>query len=190
MSRPRLIGITGKAYSGKDTLADALVAEFGAVKYAFALPIKLALNAMFGWSMANWDDRFWKETIIPWLGKSPRQAAQTLGTEWGRELIHPELWALRAMELYAAHAAKSDDPFIISDVRFNNEAMIINHNGGVVINVVRPGATAISAHVSEQGVDHELLDCQVINDGSVVKYVHQAINMLDRNRRGERVPQS
>lgn len=188
MSRPRLIGITGKAGSGKDTLADALVAEFGGVKHSFALPIKLALNAMFGWTMEMWNDRVWKETVIPWLGKSPRQLAQTLGTEWGREIIHPELWALLAMDLFAKHAAKS--AFIIADLRFNNEASIINANGGVVINIVRPGVGEISAHKSEAGVDHELLDCQVINDGSVVKYVSQAINMLERNRRGQRVPQS
>ena len=140
----KLIGITGKAGSGKDTLADAAVLEFGAIKYNFALPIKLALNAMFGWTMEMWDNREWKEEPIEWLGKSPRFLAQTLGTEWGREIIHPELWTRIGMDHYWTHAKTGTSaPFIIADVRFDNEVKRIHDMGGIVIRVVRPGQSDI-----------------------------------------------
>lgn len=184
MALPRLIGITGKAGAGKDTLGDALAKHFNGVTYSFALPIKQALNAMFGWDMDLWNDRVWKERVIPWLGKSPRVLAQTLGTEWGRDIIHPELWALLAMDKFADHASVSDTPFIIKDVRFDNETNLINLNGGVVINIERPDLVEIATanHTSEAGVSYKLLDCQVINNGSVSSMVDHAIDMLSRTR--------
>lgn len=181
MSVPKLIGITGKAGSGKDTLADALVLEYGAVKYNFALPLKQALNAMFGWTMDQWNDREWKEGIIPWLGKSPRMLAQTLGTEWGRELVHPELWVLLAEQRYKAHVAQGPDrvPFVIPDVRFDNEAIMIRQLGGVVIEAVRPQAQAIAAHKSENGLKAGLVDLHLMNNRSVQDYLERAFRFLE-----------
>src|SRR5690348_6899955 len=92
----RLIGLTGKAGSGKDTIADRLVVNKGFTKLAFAAPMKEALNKLFGFDPSDWYDREWKETPLPGIGKSPRQLAQTLGTEWGRDTINPNLWILLA----------------------------------------------------------------------------------------------
>lgn len=179
--RAKLIGITGKAGSGKDTLADAAVRDYSAVKYNFALPIKQALNAMFGWSMEMWDNREWKEEPISWLGKSPRQLAQTLGTEWGRELIHPELWTRLAMDRYEKHAnSGASEMFVIPDVRFNNEAEAIHRLGGIVINIVRPGQAFInsSTHKSESGVSDDLIDHTLYNDCAIERYVEQTLPFL------------
>lgn len=175
----KLIAITGQAGSGKDTLADACVFQLGAVKYNFALPIKLALNAMFCWTMDMWDNRLWKERVIPWLGKSPRQLAQTLGTEWGRDLIHPELWTMIALERYAVHCKTSNAPFIIADMRFDNEARAVHRNGGTVVKVVRRDVAPISAHKSEKGVSEELIDQTVSNAGSLHHYVEHAVPRIE-----------
>jgi hypothetical protein len=177
----KLIGITGKAGSGKDTLADAAIRDFGAAKYNFALPIKQALNAMFGWTMEMWDDRDWKEAPVPWLGKSPRVLAQTLGTEWGRELINPDLWTLIGMDRYWKHVQSGrTEPFIIADVRFDNEAQAIHKLGGVVIQVVRPAQSEIqtSSHRSEGGVNQDLVDHIVYNDSSMERYVRNTLPFL------------
>jgi len=177
---PKLIGITGKAGAGKDTLADYLVDAYEAQKYNFALPLKQALNAMFGWTMPQWDDREWKERVIPWLGKSPRQLAQTIGTEWGRELVHPELWVLLAEQRYIAHLDSHSNapPFVIPDVRFDNEAIMIRQNGGIVVEVVRPDVKAVAAHKSENGVQAALIDIRVVNSGSIGEYLFCACNRI------------
>lgn len=175
---PRLIGITGLAGSGKDTLADALVYDRGAEKYNFALPIKHALNAMFGWTMEQWDDRIWKETKIAWLGKSPRQCAQTLGTEWGRDLVHPDLWMLIAEDRYLKYRQDhSGGPFIIPDVRFENEVDMIHRNGGIVVKISRLGVNAVSAHVSEKGIEE--VDYILANHGTVRQFLELSFGVLD-----------
>lgn len=175
---PRLIGITGLAGAGKDTLADALVYDRGATKYNFALPIKLALNAMFGWTMEQWNDREWKESPLAWLGKSPRQAAQTLGTEWGRELVHPDLWMLIGEQSYFNHRRQtSPGSFVIADVRFENEARMIHSNGGIVVKVSRHGVQQINAHVSEAGITD--VDYVVHNNTSVAHFLEHSLNVLD-----------
>lgn len=187
---PRLIGITGKAGAGKDTLADHLVHRYRATKYSLALPLKLMLNTAFGWSIEQWNDREWKERVIPWLGKSPRQLAQTLGTEWGREQAHENLWVLLAEQRYIEHIDMSAsfggvEPFVIPDVRFTNEAEMIRSQNGVVIQLHRPGAASIVAHKSEDGLPDDLVDITLINDGTIEGMLQEAIACLHSHRNQE-----
>lgn len=160
---PQLIGITGPAGAGKDTAANALLAEYGYTVYSLAGPIKAALNVMFGWHPAKWKNRAWKEAPLSGIGASPRRLAQTLGTEWGRA-IHPDLWLELAREAIMGAEAPG---VVIPDVRFGNEAEWIHERGGVVIRVVRPDATAVEAHSSEAGLSGALIDAYIVNDGSI-----------------------
>ena len=59
----------------------------------FAAPLK-AMFAALGIAPAPRDDpRVWRETPHPLLcGRTPRQALQTLGTEWGRDCIGDDVW--------------------------------------------------------------------------------------------------
>lgn len=167
--RPNLIGITGKAGAGKDTAAQYFVEAHGYVQYSLAHPIKAALSCMFGWPMEKWDDRDWKEAVIPSIGKSPRQCAQTLGTEWGRELICTDLWLVLAEQFIQ----QSKEPVVISDVRFDNEADMIRLLGGEVIEVTRAGVGGVSEHLSESGVEDWLIDWEFKNDGTVDELHHK-----------------
>jgi hypothetical protein len=119
-----LIGISGAAGAGKDTLARGIAAVDVYGIYHFADPIKLAINAMFGFEMGDWNDREWKEEPIPGFemrlsadycdrfdiprqavgevaSRSPRFLAQTLGTEWGRLMIDMDIWLKLAQRRYA-----------------------------------------------------------------------------------------
>jgi hypothetical protein len=179
MKKP-LIGICGAAGSGKDTLAEGIAKIDVAVIYHFADPIKNALNAMFGWTPAHWKDRDWKEAPIPWLTErygtmdvSPRTLAQTLGTEWGRDLVHPDLWLKIAQQKWnrvkgQAHMGKGGNvilgALIIPDVRFENEAEWIKDEGGILFEVNRPGVEPVAQHASERGIPDTLIDYSILND--------------------------
>jgi len=180
----KLIGIAGKAGVGKDTAADYLVKHFGFLKYNLAGPIKAMLEPIVG-PGAQWNDREWKEGELPWLGKSPRRLAQTLGTEWGRDLVHKNLWLLLAErtiarvrenntdEAYAKYA-KGESGYIppqvkgivIPDIRFENEAEWLRAQGGVLWHIVRR-APAVEGHISEAGVAIADDDAVIHNHGSI-----------------------
>lgn len=153
-----LIGLTGRAGSGKDTVADYLVQRHGFTKLSFAAPLKAGLNAMFGFTPEQWNDREWKERVIPELGVSPRYLAQTLGTEWGRELVKQDLWPSLTMAI-----AKQYEKVVIADVRFENEAAAVSKNGGYVLSILRPDARSVNPHQSELPLNDSSVDAYVAN---------------------------
>ncbi len=158
-----LLGITGKAGSGKDTFAKYFIEQHDFTRYAFAGPIKRMIEAGFGLTPDIWDDREKKEQEIEWLGRSPRYLAQTIGTEWGRELVHADLWLLLAEQARCRH-----DNLIITDVRFDNEAQWIKEHGGHVVSIEARGmAVDNQKHASEGGVHPAYIDITVRNTGTI-----------------------
>jgi len=159
-----IIGIAGKARSGKDTAAEFLMTR-GVCKYryAFADPIRAMLKAGFGIDMSDpaWLAR--KEAPIARIGKSPRKMMQTLGTEWGRELVNRDVWIIAAQMQLERHGKG----MLISDVRFDNEAHWIRLNGGLVIHLSRPTGAPVAPHASEGGIGFETEDVEVLNDGDI-----------------------
>lgn len=156
-----IIALTGKARSGKDTVAEHLHIVHGFHHYWFSKPMKDACRHIFGW-----DDRHLygelKETVDSHYGVSPRVALQTLGTEWGRDIINTDMWILRAKAEIVKH-----DNIVISDCRFDNEAEAIKEMGGYVVRVARDDAQQVAAHASESGVANGLVDFTIDNNGSL-----------------------
>jgi hypothetical protein len=166
-----LIGLCGAAGAGKNTVADFLADSSGGpfVQIAFADPLYECVSTITGLSVSRLKDRDVKETVIPWLGKSPRQLLQTLGTEWGRGTVHTEIWIRIAMERAGQHL--DFNSVVITDVRFDNEAQAIVDAGGEVWRVTRPGwrclVDAVAAHSSEAGVSDHLIARTIDNSGSL-----------------------
>jgi hypothetical protein len=161
----RLIGLAGKAGSGKDTVADHLV-DRGWERYALAGPLKRGLCATFGLSMEHFTDRDLKEQVIEWIGKSPRQLAQLYGTEFGRQLVADDIWLRIAEQAYLHACASHAAGFVVTDVRFVNEARWIRSMGGEVWRLERCGAGTVSTHVSELPLADDLVDVSILNDRS------------------------
>jgi len=166
-----LIGLCGPAGAGKNTVAEFLMDSDGGpfAQIAFADPLYECVSTITGLAVAKLKDRDVKEEVIPWLGKSPRQLLQTLGTEWGRGTVHPEIWIRIAMERAAKHLTFNS--VVITDVRFDNEAQAVIDAGGEVWRVTRPGwrclADEAAAHQSEAGVSDHLLARIIDNSGSL-----------------------
>lgn len=183
MSFPALIGITGKAGVGKDTLSHYLHIICGYHRYALAQPIKDALNQRFGWTSEQWNDRAWKEAASVQCGDgaagrfSPRSWAQWLGTEVGRELHGEDCW-IWLMRREWATVRTCVDGMVVSDIRFDNEAAAIRDLGGVVICVERSAAQPIVPHKSERGVSPSHIDVTVANNSSIAEFIANAFNAL------------
>lgn len=144
----RLIGLIGRARSGKDTVAGYLSIRYHFAQAAFADPLKDMLQAAFGDLFRKGD----REQPIDWLGKSPRQLMQSLGTEWGRNTVHQDIWVLlmeqKILTEKAINEVGIESRVVISDVRFHNEADMILKNGGELWHIQRHGET-VAEHISE-----------------------------------------
>jgi hypothetical protein len=167
-----LIGLCGAAGAGKNTVAELLTDSDGCtfMQMAFADPLYQCVSTITGIPVDRLKDRVVKETVIPHLGKSPRQMLQSLGTEWGRGMVHDEIWIRIAMEQASQHLTVGRC-VVITDVRFDNEAQAIVNAGGEVWRVERPGwrclADEAAAHQSEAGVSDHLITRTVDNSGSL-----------------------
>jgi hypothetical protein len=167
-----VIGLHGRARAGKDTVANFILAQRGGYIYSFADPIRAMLLPL-GIDMR---DPYWqahKEQVIPALGVSPRRLMQTLGTEWGRDLVHPDLWLILAKQ----RLLNFGPGMIVADVRFENEAEWVRSQGGRVIHIERSNAPTVEAHSSEQGIVFKDEDLRLINGGTLEE-LHTTIQEL------------
>ena len=159
-----LIGLTGAAGAGKGSVAARLVERHGFREIAFADPLYSAVSAIVALPVQTLKDRTVKEQPIPWVGKSPRELLQLLGTEFGRRMVKDSIWIDLAMRLV-------DGRTVISDVRFDNEAQAIRDRGGVIWSVTRRAYSCLAGeaadHESEAGIDPLMIGRFISNDGDL-----------------------
>ena len=166
MAQPGIIGLTGLARSGKDTIADHLATTYGYRQVSLADGVRTAALNLDPLVQANCVERLsvtverdgWE---VAKQFPDVRRLLQRLGTEAG--------WMMHGQGLWLDYAGKSitvGDKIVVSDIRFDHEATWVRRFAGQLWRVVRPEHAPVStAHLSEQGdfaVDHTLT-----NDGSV-----------------------
>ena len=164
MTPPSIIGIAGRARSGKSTAAELLLRlGVGRYLYSFADPIRAMLKAGFAIDLdtAYWQMR--KEDPLPEFGgKSPRELMQSLGTEWGRQMVDPNVW----LTLASGALRRGGRGMIIADVRFANEAAWVRGMGGVILHIERGNAPPVRPHASEAGVPQLEGDLRIFNEST------------------------
>ena len=169
-----LIGFCGVAGSGKSTAALRLESAHGFSRIRFAGPLKDMMAAL-GLTYDEVEGSAKEKPCELLCGKTPRQAMQWLGTEWGRDLLGPDFWA-RAW----ARAIEGHGRVVVDDVRFENEAAAIRERRGLLVRIDRAGAG------SETGGNHSserLLvepDLVLVNDGDLAA-LNAAVDALARN---------
>ena len=170
---PAVIGLKGRAGSGKSTAAQYLVARHGYAVVKFAGALKSMLSAI-GLTVAEIEGCLKEQPCDLLCGRTPREAMILLGTEWGRELIHPELW-IRLWKRRAEDAmARGAKGIVADDCRFYNEAAAVRDLGGIVIEIRKQSdwneTAADSLHVSE--VQNFPADVRMINEGFDKSILH------------------
>lgn len=172
------LALSGKAGSGKDTVADYLVSTYGYTRLALADPLKeMALNLdpvityvgdspirlsrlieLHGWDSAK--------RTFPEIRRTLQRMGQTV-----RE-YDSEFW-LRV--LYGA-AYRIPGPIVVSDVRYPNEYSSLSRAGYVPVRVARPDVVGMS-HESETALDSHTFAHGIANDGSVIQ-LHYRVDVL------------
>lgn len=163
--------------SGKTTFANMLSSMYGKEGYvvSFAdilreLVVKVSAPFLHGGEQEAWEwleDERKDKGVIPELGVTHRHMLQTIGTEWGRHLIHPDVWVKvlmkRIEDVY--YFAKDYPLIVIDDVRFENEFDWIRSEGGVMVRIVRQDAPDNNAHMSHGLLDDRVFDYEVVANG-------------------------
>jgi hypothetical protein len=168
-----VIGFAGKAGSGKDSAGDAIESSGIRVKReSFAEPIRKMIKCL-GIDV----DKIYKEhggvgkndPIPEFGGKSLRFMLQTLGTDWGRNMISDSIW----LDIVRRNVQKNKANgyfTVITDVRFDNEAEAIRQMGGVIIQVEALGSSIgatskeeFRSHASEAQISRNLVDFTLVN---------------------------
>jgi dephospho-CoA kinase len=186
MSRPTIIGITGKKFSGKDTLGKLFI-NYGYRKIAFADALKDTVKNIFDFTEEQVNGTQ-KEIVDEYWKKTPRQIMQFIGTDMFRnhmsELI-PEIdkniWCyVVKRKIENAQQKNKNSLFVITDVRFPNEAEIIKNMGGVIIKITRDNIENSDVHESENSINLINYNYVFENNGSIedlYKKVYEKLQM-------------
>jgi hypothetical protein len=164
-----IIGLTGYAQSGKDTVANYLVKQHGFTRVAFADKIRDVLYEMnpivngeplqITVDVEGWDKAKQRPSI--------RLLLQNLGVA-ARKHIDEDVWIRAALS-----ASDLNTDIVVTDVRFLNEADRIlfyskmTGQTAEVWRIERPGVTAVNGHVSEHDMANYEVDQVFVNNGSI-----------------------
>lgn len=100
---------------------------------------------------------------------SVRELLQKLGTEAVRNNVHEEAWVNALMADYKPSKMSEHSPskWIVTDVRFPNEAHAIKARGGIIVRVNRSGIGPINNHPSETSLNNWDFDYIIENNGTL-----------------------
>lgn len=197
----RKFAITGQAGHGKDTISNIIRDHTDQRIYALATPVKHICSYLTNTNICTlakekpytfrydfdlemlykhykFDDYVDFHSAIYALKVllyekeyiTPRELFQIVGTEWGRNYIDEDAW----VDLVP------DESGIISDLRFNNEAIYLKNKGYTIIKVIRHvNGTKFYDHASELGILKKYVDVTIMNNGTVDLLEEKVLSYLE-----------
>lgn len=195
----RLIGITGRAWSGKDTVATLLQERRpGVGRAAFADALKAEAAAAFSADLKLFTDPALKEQpsrqlaavrcsdpgfarylgTLAWFGElRPRVIMQQWG-DW-RRAADPDYWVRMLAITVDTARGLGFLTFVVTDVRYPNELAWLRGAGGALWRVERPGLKPLSGHSSEWALHDAPADVTITNDDSLELLEKRALDAFD-----------
>jgi hypothetical protein len=160
-----IIGLSGYARSGKDTVAELLCLNYEFSRISFAEPMRHAILTLnpkldsithvsnlvedYGWDVAKQNPEV-------------RRLLQVFGTDVGRSMFGENVWVDMAFR-----NVEPESRIVVADVRFPNEADAIRKLGGVVWRINRRNHSAVNGHASEHAMDNYMFNHVIYNDGTL-----------------------
>ncbi len=140
-----IIGVCGLIGGGKGTVGDILVQNHGFKKISFADKLKDAVALMFDWDRdlvegITDESRQWREKKDDFWSKetgreiTPRLVLQEFGTECMRKGFFDGIWVSMVKNEILKNPNQN---YVVPDVRFPNEGIMLNSLGGHVWRVRR-----------------------------------------------------
>ena len=180
MNYTNVLGVVGRKGHGKNAVGDYLSEAHGYKQIAFADDVKRVCKRLFPHLS---DAQLWgpielKEALDLKTGVTPRWLLQKIGTEGGRQCqfdifvgfgISPGQFQMALSltgvvpgptcwidSLFGRLKYGEPGKYVVTDVRFPNEAQAILDHGGTILKVTRPGydTGAFNDHASETEVDN------------------------------------
>lgn len=178
-----IIGLSGYARSGKDTVGEMLVEELGFERVSFADKLKEFCDFIFD---PVFDPKTWMEGPLfggqfdagDWtlLSKSERRPYHQRVGQGARDLINEDIWVDAALPLYGSYQNRN---LVVTDVRFPNEYRRIIRLGGHVVRIERAGYGPVNDHESETALDQSFnWDVTLLNDGTLTSLRHKVLHHL------------
>jgi len=187
-----IIGLSGYSSVGKDTVGKMICESdhIWEIK-KFAGKLKIIASLLTGIPVQDFEDQEFKKTNLgsDWdvvnvykkflpVGSrtieethqmSVREFLQLLGTDAMRDHLHPNVWVNALFADYKPEKMSERSPsnWVITDVRFPNEAQAIKNRGGIIIRVDRPGYIPINNHPSETALDDWNFDYKILNASDI-----------------------
>lgn len=134
------------------------------------------------WDVQVWIDEHGREILYP-IGHirgtkrkmTPRKLLQLLGTECGREIIHPNIWINSLLSEYQSSNREGTLPnWIITDSRFPNDVEAVKAKKGYCIRVNSKRCDESIKHESEIALDNYTgWDYVIENDGTIEELVEK-----------------
>ena len=186
--------IYGKNKSGKTTLANILVNEYGFVKLSFADALRELSKILFGvdtsWKTNDpWSVTFGYMDSVNWLfsviknadsvkqsfinkikkattkDEAYRITLEVLGTDIFRNLVLDDFWCATTAFAVIKNAALGKN-VVIDDMRFPDEYELLNNLNSIFIQIIAPFEEPVGEHCSQKHVSDFKEDYTINNNGT------------------------
>lgn len=164
---------------------------------SFAQKIKQIVSLLINCNINDLEDRLFKETALSeeWSvskdmfdsdeyvregDMTPRELLQLLGTDCGRNIIHPNIWINALFSEYTSENGKFPN-WIVTDSRFVNDDARLKSLGALRIRIKRANIVTdknISIHPSETALDHITDFDEVINNDKDINYLMLTVKKI------------
>ena len=182
-SLPKFIGLRGPIGSGKDTVADYLVAHYGYEKKGFSDPVYESLYLLNPPVIVGKHRVIHLQILVDTHGwdfvkrayPCVREWLRIIGTEAGRDIHGQDCWIKVADKRVDVSSAKR---FAIRDVRFPNEAEYIKDNGGEIWEIQGRISEEVALLKKHRSEGNQIPVDRIIHNDSSLPMLYRRLNAV------------